>query len=144
MLGGKQASGPRRQRVSPSRGDLQRSPSISSISCSSSLAFHHQKYFCSVTQPQRLRPTRTLGLARSRCRSRATLAAVRRKVRVFEPAGGVPGSGARARQPANRSPRSYDRARDWSADAAAMTSETGVRSAPSLASKRRPTGFAGR
>lgn len=50
MLGGKRAVAGG-QRVSSSRGDLQRGPSISSISCSSSLAFHHQKYFGGVTQP---------------------------------------------------------------------------------------------
>lgn len=36
---------------SVTRRPTPRSPSISSISCSSSLAFHHQKYFRSVTQP---------------------------------------------------------------------------------------------
>lgn len=36
---------------SVTRRPTPRLPSISSISCSSSLAFHHQKYFRSVTQP---------------------------------------------------------------------------------------------
>lgn len=66
----------RRQQVSPSRGDLQLqcSRSISSLSwppVSSSLAFHHQKYFCDVTQPTKCRPAQLVGcgslyLARAR------------------------------------------------------------------------------
>ncbi|CAH4029626.1 unnamed protein product [Pieris brassicae] len=61
---------------SVTRRPTQRSPSISSISCSSSFAPHHQKYFSSVTQ-LRLRPTRTFRRVLSPHRSHATLAAVR-------------------------------------------------------------------
>lgn len=131
------------QRVSPSRGDLQRSPSISSISCSSSLAFHHQKYFSSVTQPAAATSHSNACESLCRCRSRATLAAVSRKVRVFELAL-ERGRGARIHRCSNRWPRTSERARDWSTAGAAMTSETGVRSAPILAPKRRTTGLADR
>lgn len=77
-----------RQRVSPSRGDLQRLRSISSISwppVSSSLVFQHQKYFCDVTQPAMAASHSNTPCTLSPTRSRATLAAVLCKVRVFEP-----------------------------------------------------------
>lgn len=98
----------------------QRSLSISSISCSSSLAFHHQKYFGGVTQraPASRSDARR---ALARRRSRTTLAASARKVRVFELERAVwSGRGARAAGPpmARRArPRAFPigpaRARQW-------------------------------
>lgn len=86
MLGGKRAveGG---QRVSPSRGDLQRGPSISSILCSSSLAFHHQKYFGGVTQL-------TTAASHSNTRSAAQSVPLARDLGRGEPQG----SGLRTRQ----------------------------------------------
>lgn len=131
-----------RQRVTPRRCGL-RSPAISSFSCSSSVAFHHHKYFGDVTQPRARSQSSPRAGATAQSRSRATLAAVSCKVRVFELAarGRARGAGL---QRANRWPRTSARARYWLTSSAAMTSETGVRSAPILATKRRPTGFAGR
>ncbi|CAF4771589.1 unnamed protein product [Pieris macdunnoughi] len=75
-IAGKWVEVPTAAGQSVTRRPTQRSPSISSISCSSSLALHHQKYFSSVTQ-LRLRPTRTFRGVLSPHRSHATLAAVR-------------------------------------------------------------------
>lgn len=91
---GKRASGARRQRVTPSRGDLHttRHP----ISCSSSLAFHHQKYFSSVTQL--LRPAPTFGSALARTALARPWPRCARKVQVFEPERAI-GRGARGSAP---------------------------------------------
>lgn len=133
MLGGKRAVADG-QRVSPSRGDLQREPTISSISCSSSLAFHHQKYFGGVTQP-------AAAASYSNTRQAALSVPLARDLGRGEPQG----SGLRTRQarggsgggdanPPIANARTTARARYWFFPAAAMTSGTGVRSASSLAS----------
>lgn len=141
---GKQGAPERAAGQSVTRRPTPRSPSISSISCSSSLAFHHQKYFRSVTQP-------ATATSHSNARLVSLSVPLSRDLGRGEPQG----SGLRTRaergprgaertEPSNRSPRTSARARDWSALSAAMTSETGVRSAPILASKRRPTGLVDR
>lgn len=122
---------------SVTRRPTHHSPSISSISCSSSLAFHHQKYFSSVTQL--LRPAPTFGSALARTALARPWPRCARKVQVFEPER-ASGRGARGAGlgSSNGSPRTSARARDWSLGNAAMTSETGVRSAPRLVRWRAP------
>lgn len=85
MLGGKQANRPRWQRVSPSRGDLHsaRQPLARfrlqvhsrSITKNIFVVWRNRQWATSHSNVRR---------AHCRCRSHATLAAVRRKVRVFE------------------------------------------------------------
>lgn len=142
MVKGKQASRAVRQRVSPSRGDLHRARHPLA-------RFRVQVHSRSITKNifvvwrnrQRLRPTRTLAslsvgaaLARPWPRWAARFGSSNSRWSA--------GRGERSRQPSNRSPRTSERARDWSSVGAAMTSETGVRSAPILAPKRRTTGLA--
>lgn len=138
---GKQAEMAAGQSVT--RRPTQRSPTISSISSSSSLAFHHQKYFRSVTQPavgyvplERSAGSLSVPLSRDLGRGETQGSGLRTRARS--------GRGVRALHSSNRLPRSSARASHWSAIGAAMTSETGVRSAPILVSNRRPTSFAGR
>lgn len=136
-LGGKRAETAAGHPVT--RRPTQNSPSISSISCSSSLVFHHQKYFSAVTQPAASRSN--VRRALSRARSRATLAAERPQGSGLRTRARGAGRGDGGSRPSNSSPRKSARARDWSAVDAAMTSETGVRSAPRLAPKHRLTAF---
>lgn len=136
VLGGKQAVAGG-QRVSPSRGDLQRGPAGHPLA-----RLCVQVHSRSITKNilvvwrnrQRLRPTRTLGRPLCRCRSRATLAAVSRKVRVFELVRREGDAGRRDANPPIANARTTARARYWFFRVAAMTSGTGVRSAPSLVS----------
>lgn len=81
---------------SVTRRPTHHSPSISSISCSSSLAFHHQKYFSSVTQL--LRPAPTFGSALARTALARPWPRCARKAQVFEPER-ASGRGARGSAP---------------------------------------------